>query len=248
MMSRFLLVKDEKEKVEKPIVPTDGKSTRPLGFKLATMVPLKNLKGVGSNSGSFPPAVRVNAVIKRQTLRFETTAAVAGVNGIITAGDIFGALGVVGKVSNTSVVALATSFRLKRVTIWPSASTSGGVVASMSWASDDDHDPDIDWGVYRPAGLVGTPNSFTSTPPPKSLAGFWQRDTVAVTNVALFYVAISATGSVLDLDVEWTLPSGVASSQTITATTAVVGTFYRMYLNRVAGANTLKPVNYPATI
>jgi hypothetical protein len=238
-MSKFLLVREEKKDERFASV----RMPRPLFAKLTL------LKGAdGSSNGLFPPKLSVGTMIKRQVLRFETTAAVAGTNGIITATDVFGALGVIGKVSNTSVVALATSFRLRKITIWPSGSTSGGVVASMSWASDDDHDPDMRYSQYRPAGIVGSPCAFSSTPPKKSVSGLWMRDSVAVANVALFYVDISGTGSILDLELDFTLPTDELSAQTITVTTAVVGKFYRLYLNKVAGANTLKPVEFTSTI
>jgi hypothetical protein len=241
-MNKLAFVSDEKKKNDMSVTV---RMPRPI---VAKKQPVLAKGKRGSNSGIYPPAIEISALIKRQTLRFETTAAVSGANGIITATDIFGALGVVGKVTNTSAVALATSFRLRRVTIWPSASSSAGVVAAMSWASDDDHDPDRRKVDFRPAGMVGTPNSFSSVPPKNSLAGFWMRDTVAVANVALFYVDISGTGSVLDLELDWTLSTDETTSQTITVSTAVVGKFYRLYLNRVAGANTLKPVEFTATL
>lgn len=218
------------------------------GIRLPRPLPAKLRAAKGKNgNGSWPPSIQIAGMVRRQTLRFETTNAVSGTNGIITADDIFGALGVIGKVSNTSVVALATSFRLRRVTIYPSASTSGGVVASISWASDDDHDPDRRVTTYRPAGVVGTPNSFSSVPPKNSTAGFWMRNSVAVANVAMFYVDISGTGSILDLELDWTLTTDELAAQTITVATATVGKFYRLYLNRVAAANTLKPVEFSST-
>lgn len=250
---RFVLINGPnktEDKSEPAInVSADTKSTVPvLRFKRAKANPvlMRGRKGK-SVAATWPPEIDIECRVRRQVLRFETTNAVSGINGIITATDIFGAIGVIGRVTNSSVTAIAQSFRLKRVTIWPSGSTSGVVLDSISWASDDDHDPAIKKNGIRPAGIVGEPSAITAVPPRNSTSGFWMRDTVAVANVAMVYLEISGTGSIVDLELEWTSMDGISSSQSITVATAVVGTFYRLYLNKVAAANTLKPVDFPST-
>jgi len=182
------------------------------------------------------------------TLAFRVGTAVAAgaASGQIQVGDVFGAIGVVGRVTNTSVTPLASAFRLKECRIYAANSGTGVSDAEIIWFSGNtDQEPD-ESKVRTAQAWQTMPNVTVSRPPRNSLAGFWHRDTVA--SMTTLVLGLTATvGSVVHLDLDWDLPTGVTASIPITVSTAVVGTFYRLALNRTAGSSTIIPADYNTT-
>lgn len=238
-MSRFLLVsstqKATQEEKKEPVKALEGR-----------FISGRNVIKTGK-SAMVPKAIPIFPKIP-VTLRFKTTAAVAGTTGAITLDDILGAIGVTGRVANTSVTCLATSFRVKCVRIYIGPSSTGTVDASVTWGTaGTTAEPDyleVDAGAVNYQGQTQCLSSF---PPKNSTAGYWFRDTVTGTLV-VFVITCSTTGSVVEVDLEFTLPTATQSSNSITVTTAAVGNFYRLGLNKTnASANLMTPIGYPTT-
>jgi hypothetical protein len=162
--------------------------------------------------------------------------------------DIFGAIGVIGRVTNTSVTALASAFRLRRVTITQGGNAAGNIEnAAILWFSaNSDQEPDYE--VIAPAPTTASlMQQVTSTPPRKSTAGFWYRNVISPATTTVFSLAISNAYSIIDVDLDFCLPTSVVSSQAITVSTAVVGQFYRLALNKANGSSTMIPIGYTTT-
>jgi len=174
------------------------------------------------------------------TLRFNgPNAALTTSSGLVTIDDIFCAILVIGRVANTSVTQVATSFRLRRVTIYVSGTTQGTVDASVIWFGDNlDHEPDQE-RVNATQANVWAPMSVTSVPPRNSGCGLWIRNTASPVNTAVFCIQCTNSYPVVDVDLDWTLPTGVVSQATRAVATAAVGTVYRLALNSTNGSSAL---------
>jgi len=181
------------------------------------------------------------------TLRFVSSAAVTSSTGIITVADVFGAIGVIGRVTNTSVTALATAFRLKRILMYPSVKSNFtySSVECIWFGAEEDREPDIEKNRARPGG-VNTPEVGVFVPPKNALVSQWYRDTYAEATQSIAICMSTSTDSVLDVDLDFTLPTAITGSQVINVSTAVVGTFYRLSINRTAGG-TWVPIDYNTT-
>lgn len=201
----------------------------------------------GSRNLQLPREIPVFSVINTK-LRFKNSGAIAtATTGLITINDIFGAILCIGKVSNTSVTPLATSFRIRKVSIWISGSTAAEADAGIAWFSaNSDQDPDMEY-VDEIQQMAGLSQCVVSRPPKNSTAGFWYRDTVSPVNTAVFGLKISNQNSITEVDLDWTLPTSVVGSATITVSTATVGAMYRLALNKTNGSSTLVPYNYTTT-
>jgi hypothetical protein len=180
--------------------------------------------------------IRVNHVY-----RFDTTSGINASN--ITVGMIFGAIGTMGQVANSSVASFASSFRIKRLTIFESAQGVVTVGSEIFWASTTDvNTADI---VYTNSTIpYDRPSCVSSTPPPKSLASFWWNSS-ATTTTPLFGLTC-AIGSIIDLDVEFTIANSLEGLAGISVATATVGNVYYLALNGPA-TNTAIPVGLPTT-
>jgi hypothetical protein len=204
-----------------------------------------NSKGMKSGNGDLPPEIRNNAIV-RQTIRFSNTAAVSGSNGNITNTDIFGAIGVCGKVVNTSAVAVASSFKIRAIDIYP-AGGSGASNVALTWTdSANDLSPDTEFLNAMPASITGLSSKFHAVPPKGSIASFWHNKTASAGDV-LLNVFLTATGCILDLHVDWTTETMLSTVQTINCGTLAVGNFVRLCLNKSSTANTIVPMDYPTT-
>jgi len=205
---------------------------------------IKNGKGQRQTGIAVPRRIVVFPVIPL-TLRFINNAALTSGTGIITVADVFGAIGVIGRVTNTSVTALATAFRLKRMLIYlPVDATYDG--CQVHWfTGEEDREPDMEYVETR-AGGVTAPQGLSFVPPKNSLVSQWYRDTYAEATQSIAITTVNNPDAVLDVDLEFTLPTAITSSQVITVATAVVGTFYRLSINRAAGGGWV-PIDYQTT-
>jgi hypothetical protein len=194
---------------------------------------------------SLPPTIR-NNLQTRQVLRFYNTAAITGSNSNVTNTDIFGAIGVIGRVVNSTVTPFASSFKINSVTIWPASGSGSSDVSVTFQEQSNDSSEDLEMSSAMPASVTTT-SMFRAYPPKNSLASFWINET-QTSGLVFMNIILSGTGSIVDLDVTWTLPTGWNSSQTISVSTAAVGTFYRLALNHAVAANTLVPVDYATTL
>jgi len=189
-------------------------------------------------SSSLPPRLDLTPHVNH-TYRFSVTE--TGTYSI-TVQDVVGAIGGIGY-STTSVGSWASSFKIDRVTVWPSLSGTVATGASLSWAAGtvgQEEDKVID-RTY-PSGVTVT-GAVSFRPPKQTLAGFWLEavDTDAFT----LWTMDLTSGSVLDLTVSYTL-CGKFFSTGIVVASAVAGEPYYLALDGPA-SNKIQPVGLPTT-
>jgi hypothetical protein len=201
----------------------------------------------GSSQGlSLPPPLQA-VVNGRHTFRFTVTTAVTGTALSIDGGGVCGAIGGVTTVVNSVVTCYASSFRIRRISVWPSAVAVGTAspTPEIVWYSPSnaiEKDTSIERAL--PAGItVCAP--VHSRPPKNSLCGDWINSVVNVTNplFGFFYVPL---GSIIDMEVAWTMMNNMAGLNR-TVATAILGSPYYLYLDgstRHGFAPTGKPTTF----
>jgi len=168
------------------------------------------------------------------THRFRFMANAAGSHAI-TPTNILGACGVIGQVTNTSVAAFASSFRIRAVRVWGFAASAS--LVRLIWAGAA-NSPDI---VRSDSATNVNRSPFCGGPPPRqSLASFWQ----VAGNGTLFSV-VCPVNSIVDIVLDAILGDTLTATSIATATD-VVGTLYYLALDGPA-ANVLRPVGLPTT-
>lgn len=160
----------------------------------------------------------------------------------ITVANLLGSLGVIGKVSNSSVVAVMSSVKLDHIKVWSSASSSTLSTAAVDWSAgqssqvpDENVDDTIPQGTSVPSGLL-------FKPPRSSLASFWI--TSADSSAVLFKITVQA-GSIVDVQCSYRMCDTI-SPLSITVATAVVGAMYYLALDGPT-SNKLASTSMPST-
>ncbi len=191
-----------------------------------------------SAAPSLPPEISTNATI-RQPIRFYASSAASDT--IITVSDFRNAILVVGRVSNTSFTPIASSFRVRKITIWNAPNLGS---CECAWlASDVSRVKDETKNTATPSGSVTTcKNVFT--PPKGSIAYDWvyatQTGTVQMARLSL------PQGSIMDVDYEWTTSTGHITESAVNSVSGsvTVGAFYRLYLDRNSGNGYIRPIGF----
>lgn len=172
----------------------------------------------------------------------------AGSTKAITYGMVFGAIGGIGVVTNSSLRCWAGSFKVNRVIFYTpaggAASGSNGANVYVAWHCDaTNQGPDFVWDQTTPGGIT---ESFTvvSRPPSKSTAGFWINSASQYLATDLFTMSISQ-GTILDLDVSFTLADNLQGPAR-TVSTAAIGNQYYLPLDHGNGDD-LQPIGLPTT-
>jgi len=183
-----------------------------------------------------PPQIKTNIVLKHR-YRFRTTAAFSG--GISPA-KIFGSLGTIGTVANTTVSILFKSFRLRKLEIWsPPPSQGATVTNSVEWLGTA-NSPSIE--VSDTSVSVSRPAHIMTMPPRSSLAGFWQLNTGST----LFNLN-APIGSIIDLSCDMIVDDSGAAVDTIAAATVVLGKIYYLALDH-GTSDLIVPVSLTTTV
>jgi hypothetical protein len=185
-----------------------------------------------SRSTSLPPS-RNMAPLVSDVLRFQSTSASVA---SFTTGTIAAALGGVA-VTTVSFQPWASSFRVKRVTVWPSASSSSVPNVELLWAAgtsgqvrDEVRSRTLPEGVTVTEGVV-----FVPTHP--SLAQDW----ILSSQSATVFECVSPVGSVLDLEVEYTL-GNIFEAGAVTVSAATAG---KIYYRSLDGSGSYTAVSRP---
>jgi len=172
----------------------------------------------------MPPMI--NSVVKlRHTFRYAASAAVTATN--VTANFVFGAIGGICTVANTTVTCWANSFRIRKMTVWAGASTTNDDVDVIFTDTSTDYFEDREMLVDIPAGIT-VERALVFTPPKTSICNFWVASSLATNTVMTLTVG---SGSIVDMDVEFTLGSGNLTNKTQTVATGVLGTTYYLALD-----------------
>jgi len=188
----------------------------------------------------LPPDLNVTPV-NSITLRYQATAAVTGTN--ITVGYLLAACGNICTVANTTLESIASSVRVRRVTIWPAASSTsspGYNQANLAWVLSSTSKDDSRISVL-PDGVTAS-KCVSSRPPRGTLAGMWHTNND--NSLAVLIIACSA-GSVIDVQLQFTCQNifgGVATS----VASGTQGDFYYTYLDSTSG-HLLAPIGRPRT-
>jgi len=191
---------------------------------------------------SLPPPFQLNPKYSR-TIRFLTTSVAATVSVI----ELFGVLGGICTVANTTISLCASSLRIRELRIWPSSASTGESV-SVEWFSTlDSRTPDEDVARNIPGGIMVT-GCLAYRPPKKSLVGDWINVT-ATSSANLFNITVPS-GCVVEVDLDWTMPLEYSTSSTLyqqTVTTGNLGNYYYLALDGPT-SNKIVPIpGYPTT-
>jgi len=196
----------------------------------------RRMAGGGSKQKlAVPPSIDCVAVFAR-TYRFVATNNVSATN--ITVLQLLGIAGNIGTVLNTTMVTIASSLRLKRVTLWTPATAAGSVVNELAWSSSaaSGFIRDESKNQSLPAGVAIT-GAQVYTPPRHSTLVDWLASAIDALNV--FTITLTA-GSIVDIDIAHTVANDIANLP-ISVGAAVVGKLYYGYLDQ-GGAHLIQPV------
>ncbi len=222
---------DKKAEVSKDATPVSSPGT-------ALQGPLLRGRISRGTTASLPPEICTQATV-RQPIRFYASSAATDTAIIVT--DVLGAILVVGRVSNTSFTPIASSFRLRKITVWNAPNLGSSEIAWL--ASDISRVKDEVKNSATPSGSnVTTKNVFS--PPKGSIAFDWVLSTLTG-STQLFRISVPQ-GSIIDLDVEWTLNTGHITMSAINSISGsvTVGAYYRLYLDRNAGTGYIRPLAF----
>lgn len=226
-------IKDDYVEVKEP-----GASTsiirglgKPLVQKLGKKGGKKGRRSGSSTSVSLPPATLATIKVRHVFTYICTSAASVGV----TVLEFTGSLGGVCTVVNSTIQHWASSWRIHKLTVWPTASTTSLYQNYVDWSSDmATFYPDYSKSKVLPAGITDT-SPMVYTPPKGCLARSWVTPGQSITITKNVFTLNLQAGTVLHVDCEFTL-GNVYSTTTTTVgttgfTTAVLGNFYYISLD-----------------
>jgi len=123
---------------------------------------------------------------------------------------------------------IISTIRLHSVTIWPALSTSATDTVALEWSAAGEFFKDELKNRTLPEGQTNT-SAMRFTPPKNSIASFWTYDSAS----NILYIT-APTGSVLDLDMSFTIAGAFAVPTAVTPVGAVtVGNIYYGYLDGI---------------
>jgi len=189
----------------------------------------------GSN---LPPKLNCAPVL-RTIYRFRSTSAQTNVG--ITGSMLAGVCGMVVYVATTTARSIASSFRIRKLTVWPGLSTTAST-SEVLWASaDSTFQKDTAFINELPGGITNTSRSVF-VPPKGTLSEMWHMS--GGTGSAVMFTLSCPDESIIDLDIEFTLPNAqVGSTQNFVGSTGA-GVFVYGYLDGPTLA-TIAPLGRP---
>jgi hypothetical protein len=161
----------------------------------------------------------------------------------VTNVDIFGALGGICTVTNSTIQLWASSFRLRRVSVAESAQSVASVNATLTWFTAGDLNTK-DESTIATSIPYDRPSVLSEAPPKNSLASFWTNTSSGTTNT--FFTIMCAIGAEIDVSVDFTLISNGTPGALTGITTATLGNQYYLSLDG-RGSNKLQPAGLPTT-
>lgn len=201
----------------------------------ASMVSGKARKLGGS---SLPPVRDMTVTAKSHTFRYISTNGANGTN--VTPTNIIGACGGICTVANSKLTPWASSFLLKCIRCWPGTSSTGYEDVVIRWAAYNSigtKDSKLERAI--PQGLTST-GALEFRPPKNTVATWWQ-----VANSSVLLVISCAPGSILEMDIDFTLSNTFVTTDATIATGTLASVYY-LPLDG-ATAHTITPLGLPTT-
>jgi hypothetical protein len=197
--SKFVLLKSPSTEVKQQ-VPVPKASEHLIGLKAGSKKRVKARRG----GSSLPPSINVVPTF-RHVYRYIAQDASATVK-TVTIAKLVQSFGSVA-IATTQLGSVITSFKLRRITIYPSSAT-GGSIPYVEWSeASSAFTKDERKNVSVPSGIT-VERPLRVSPPKGTLASFWLSSlspTAEVFNIA------ATVGSIVDVDVMCTL--AVAGTQ-----------------------------------
>jgi hypothetical protein len=184
-----------------------------------------------------PPKLNLTHTVST-TLRFQCSTAATKT---ITAADIAGACGTICTILNTSTQPWASSFRIKRVSIFPPSSAAAVETVGIFWQNANGYVRDEIKDVTVPLGMT-VPTRVSSSPPKRSLASDWISSTYTGNIMDLTVV----DGAVVDLNIDYNITAALNPYAPILINVGVLGNIYYLALDGRA-SNTITPVALSTT-
>jgi hypothetical protein len=197
-----------------------------------TVLGKKKRKGKSRGKGgapNLPPVLQYTTTVDH-VYRFGcvTNSTLSAVTGATLATAIGGVA-----TSGSNLAAWASSFLIKKITIWPSAETASDSTPSVVWTSYGEQSKDSVKGSALPQGIT-IEKALVTHPPRNSLASMWQ--VVASNSNTLFTLTMEA-GAIIDVHVVYTISNGLVGGATATTSGMTTGKVYYDYLDGVANAH-----------
>jgi hypothetical protein len=230
LLSAASVVKTADATEKKTLVNDSDKSSRMLAGKGGRAMMVK----------SVIPTLESSVVIRR-TFRFQVASAITSTG--VSLGNVFGALGVMCTTSNSTAFSFCSSFRLCKIIFYQSAAGSITSPTEILWSSVTDVNSKDDCKVSSTLAY-DRPAKIVSVPPKNSLSGFWWNSSATVAT-PMFSVVNAPAGSILDLDVEYTLCNALIGNS-YSISTGTVGGVYYLSLDGVT-THKLAAVGLPTT-
>lgn len=214
------------EKEEFILVESDGKSRESKQSVKGPTIKGKALAVVAKAGGggtSLPPEIDLT-VSNRHRFRFQ-----AGANSVVNSVSYANLCNFLQVGTGAHLLqGIISTVKLHSVTIWPALSTSTTDTVALEWSAAGEFFKDELKNRTLPEGQTQT-GAVRFVPPATSVAGFWSSSS----NNILFYIT-APSGSVLDVDLSFTLAGAYAPPTAITVVGAVtVGNFYYGYLDGI---------------
>ncbi len=179
-------------------------------------------RGGRSGKSSLPPAMNLTTTFRFRMLYQCTTATPSDVS----VAQLLVLPGGICTVANTTLVAVCSSIKLRKITLWPSAAGSTPDECYVNWlTSASGRTRDQQKLKILPDGITET-GSVVFKPPKGTIASDWLTSAVSG-NVFTIY---GATGTIALVDMVATLVNA-QSSTTQTVATATLGAYYYPYLD-----------------
>jgi len=181
-----------------------------------------------------PPQLSSNIILAHK-YRYTATAAANAI--LINGASLLLSAGVVGTVTNTTVVSLFQALRVKRVEIWGmSSALAVPATVTLEWLGGAIASAPVE--VSDTSLSTAAPAHINTRPPHNSTPSLWQLPSGL--NNSMFQITCPA-GSIIDVELELILQDG-ATITSFPAATAALGQIYYLALDCSVPSHNFVPV------
>jgi len=238
--AKTLPVEQKSVRSDSPVIIENKQALVPVnGFGLATgQRQGGRIAGRSSRSGGqkrkrgkvtprLPPQINVILNVPSR-IRYQISSSIAPNNATpVTRAMVLGSLGAICTVANTSLACWASTFRVKRITMWPAVNGDAGVLESVTGTAEQAL-------VKEKLNISSLPTGITVdravvwAPPRGSYLRMWQS---AVNSSDVLFYLFGNAGTILDVECIFTLAGTVGGSILVGAATCSLGHQYYLSLD-----------------